>query len=131
MAEHEFEIEFDVAELLIGDQIDRASLRTVQDALARALDAAEAGGAEQAIPGNRRGREPLVGSFTHAVPAGKIAAVEQGSPAVLDEERRIAVGVTVIQLRTALAGKTDCRGQEQRQGTHRNTSVAYGAPGTS
>src|SRR5439155_24392715 len=87
LRQHEFQIQLGVAELFVSDEIDRASLAAVENAIARTSHGCEARGAEQRIPKNAGSGEPFVAGIVHAMPAGEIFAVEQRLPAVLQEER--------------------------------------------
>jgi len=104
--EHELEIEFHVSKFLIGHQVDRASPPS-QNSSARSTRSPEASRPEQAVPQNIRRGIPSVLAAVRAMPADDVRAVEERTPSVLDQKRRISVRLAVIQLRPLLRQQHD------------------------
>ena len=96
--EHELQVEFDVAEFFVADKIGRAAAPPVENRAARGGEAAQARGAEQALPQHAARGEPFERFSVLSVPAREIFAVEERHPTVFEQIWRVAVRVAVVQL---------------------------------
>src|ERR1035438_10496051 len=96
LRQHEFDVQFDVAEFPLADEVGGAAIEAVQDAVAGSGHGGEPRGPQQAVPDDAGRAEPVAPAGTLAVPAGEVVAVEERHPAFLDEIGRIAVGVAIV-----------------------------------
>ena len=118
LGQHELEIQLDVAELASRAQVRRLAGRPVQDDAAALPPTGELRRAQDALVANGANGPPLVGGAgITRTPARERRAVEQRLPPVFEHERRIAVGIAVLDHRDSRRlGRQGER--EQQQGTH-------------
>src|ERR1039457_262771 len=115
LRQHEFDVQFDVAEFPVADEVGGAAVEAVQDAVAGSGHGGEPRGPQQAVPDDAPRAEPVAPAGTLAMPAGEVVAVEERHPAFLNQIGRIAVGVAIVELLPLLGAEGHgCRETENR-----------------